>query len=303
MNSPFSRYHFKECVMLNRIRTPDNYRAKVGAAGVALVLVSVASSGQVTTQGRAAPPVADVLFVTAGDASPCGPVPALELEPVAPVVKDAPYSGVGVSEVITPLADGNRIVRKNVTRVFRDSRGRTRTEYELNAVGPFTLEEPGRAVVIFDAATSKRYVLHPAQKVVRVTAAVQSALPDSRPVVSGPPSTADIRVAAGTDLPGCGQFTKRLPEPVQLGERTIEGIPAAGTRLEFRIEAGEIGNELPIVVRAEHWMSSELGVVLESSHNDPLVGATRYKLTQIRRSEPDPGLFKVPADYTVRPGP
>jgi hypothetical protein len=287
--------------MLNRIRTPGNYRAKVSASGVALVLVSLASSGQVTPQGRAVPPVADVLFVTAGDASPCGPAPALELEPVAPVVKDAPYSGVGVSEVITPLADGNRIVRKNVTRVFRDSRGRTRTEYELNAVGPFTLEEPGRAVVIFDAATSKRYVLHPAQKVASLTAAVQSVRPDSQQV--GPASTADIREANGTDQPGCGKFTKRLPEPIHLGERIVEGIPAAGTRLEFRIEAGEIGNELPILVRAEHWMSSELGVVLESFHNDPLIGATHYKLTQIRRGEPDPGLFKVPADYTVRPAP
>jgi hypothetical protein len=286
--------------MLNRIRTPGNCRAKVGAASVALVLVSVASSGQVATQGKGVPPVADVLFVTAGEASPCGPVPALELELVAPVVKDAPYSGVGMSEVITPLADGNRIVRKNVTRVFRDSRGRTRTEYELNAVGPFTLEEPGRAVVIFDAAVSRRYVLHPAQKVMTVTTAVQSAPPDSRP--SGPASSTDIRVATGTDMPGCGQFTKRLPEPVHLGERTIEGIPASGSRLEFRIEAGEIGNELPILVRVEHWMSSELGVVLESSHNDPLIGATRYKLTQIRRGEPDPALFKVPVDYTVRPG-
>src|SRR5687768_5059814 len=59
----------------------------------------------------------------------------------AEVVEDAPYYGVGTTEMVNTLADGNRIVQKNTMRYYRDSAGRTRTEYQLAAVGPFTLDE------------------------------------------------------------------------------------------------------------------------------------------------------------------
>jgi hypothetical protein len=32
------------------------------------------------------------------------------------------------------------------------------------------------------------------------------------------------------------------------------------------------------------------------------MGETTYRLTNIDRSEPDPSLFQVPADYTVKEG-
>ena len=40
----------------------------------------------------------------------------------------APYSGEAVTETTQMLADGNRIARKSVTRIYRDSEGRTRRE-------------------------------------------------------------------------------------------------------------------------------------------------------------------------------
>lgn len=35
-------------------------------------------------------------------------------------------------------------------------------------------------------------------------------------------------------------------------------------------------------------------------HSDPRSGDTSYRLRNILRAEPDPGLFTVPADYTVQ---
>jgi hypothetical protein len=37
-----------------------------------------------------------------------------------------------------------------------------------------------------------------------------------------------------------------------------------------------------------------------SRNNDPLVGETVYRLTNITRSEPPRSLFEVPADYTIK---
>jgi hypothetical protein len=40
-----------------------------------------------------------------------------------------------------------------------------------------------------------------------------------------------------------------------------------------------------------------------SKSNDPRMGETSYKLTNIQRSEPAPSLFQPPDDYTVRDQP
>jgi hypothetical protein len=88
----------------------------------------------------------------------------------------------------------------------------------------------------------------------------------------------------------------------QLGTQTIEGVAAEGTRVTFTIAAGKIGNERPIVTVNERWYSQELQTVVLSKNSDPRMGETTYRLTNIDRSEPDPSLFQVPADYTVEEG-
>jgi hypothetical protein len=88
----------------------------------------------------------------------------------------------------------------------------------------------------------------------------------------------------------------------QLGAQTIEGVVAEGTRTTFTIAAGKIGNERPIVTVNERWYSQELQAVVLSKNSDPRMGETTYRLTNIDRSEPDPSLFQVPADYKVEEG-
>jgi hypothetical protein len=87
-----------------------------------------------------------------------------------------------------------------------------------------------------------------------------------------------------------------------LGGQIIEGVNAEGTRVTFTIAAGKIGNERPIVTVNERWYSPELQTVVLSKNSDPRMGETTYRLTNIVRSEPDPALFQVPADYTVNEG-
>jgi hypothetical protein len=90
-----------------------------------------------------------------------------------------------------------------------------------------------------------------------------------------------------------------------LGKQVVEGVEAEGTRTTITIPAGEIGNEQAINIVSERWYSPELQVIVMSKNNDPLVGETVYRLTNITRGEPSHSLFEVPADYTVKemPGP
>jgi hypothetical protein len=260
-------------------------------------------------------------------------------------VKDAPYSAVGTTEVVTTLADGNRIVRTNTMRYYRDSKGRTRTEYALGAIGPFTPDQAQSVVTITDPVESKRYVLHSAMKRAdifplpdanaRFTAVTgtmtgkggvvmysqkvvtspppKAALAERGTVAVAPPVMVMSRAAALPPVsPGfimqyaapasgedaCKPNAKPLPSPTALGERIIEGLKVTGTRMEFTIPSGAVGNEQPITVSSEQWFSPDLGVVVSSTHKDPMMGDTTYKLEQVSRAEPDQSLFTVPADYT-----
>lgn len=332
----------------------------LGCVPVAALALDAGGGATYTTVATTAPP---------GCAAP-GLSP---LEPTAEAVKGAPYSGVGTTEVVTTLADGNRITRTNTMRYFRDSAGRLRTEYQLGAIGPFVPEESQSIVTITDPVAGKRYVLTPGQKradvfdlsaekgtqamtgkaiVVPGTftsigapapglapasapvrgfrvfsqqrssrgagspssmmapgfAAASSSPADAGPARPSEPSTAAMPPAPAADVffvtqgpagAGCGApNTKPAPQAVSIGERRIEGLKVTGSRLEFTIGAGEVGNDQPITVRTDQWFSPELGVVVASTHNDPMIGEQTYRLEQINRAEPDPALFTVPADYT-----
>ena len=52
------------------------------------------------------------------------------------VVTGAPFSGVAVTESTQTLADGNHIVRKTQSNIFRDSQGRSRKEVTITGFAP-----------------------------------------------------------------------------------------------------------------------------------------------------------------------
>lgn len=85
-----------------------------------------------------------------------------------------------------------------------------------------------------------------------------------------------------------------------LGTRDFDGVRAEGKLRSYEIPAGEVGNRNPIVVASETWYAPELQVTVYSKHSDPRSGEYIYRLEGLKRGEPDPALFTVPADYTVR---
>lgn len=76
------------------------------------------------------------------------------------VVKGAPYSAQAVTETIQTLSDGNRIVNKSTTTVYRDSEGRTRREQSLRVIGPYAANvEPPQTIFINDPVSGVNYAL------------------------------------------------------------------------------------------------------------------------------------------------
>jgi len=66
------------------------------------------------------------------------------------------------------------------------------------------------------------------------------------------------------------------------------------------IPAGQIGNERPIEIVSETWYSPELHTMVVRKHSDPRVGETVFRLTEIKRTEPDAALFQAPAGMKMK---
>jgi hypothetical protein len=226
-----------------------------------------------------------------------------------PTVKGAPYSAQAVNEMVQVLADGNHITNTNSSTLYRDSQGRERRE-ETSASGAV------RSIFITDPVEGVSYTLMPNSKVAHKN--VQRTLAFNYSSGSGAGAGAgrgggnvtETRAFIMNDS-GTGPETffftnqevntsKAKPAIEHLGTQTIEGVSAEGTRTTVTIPAGQIGNELPIVIVTERWYSPELQVTVMNKRSDPRTGTTTYKLTNVNRSEPSPTLFQVPSDYTVK---
>ena len=76
------------------------------------------------------------------------------------VVKGAPYSAEAVTESVQLLGDGNRIVNKFTTTVYRDSEGRTRRDQTLKGLGVLgNGNEPLQTIFINDPVAGVTYSL------------------------------------------------------------------------------------------------------------------------------------------------
>ncbi len=242
---------------------------------------------------------------------------AIEAKPVA----NAPYSAEAVNETVQALPDGNRIVHRNVTRVYRDSAGRTRRE---------TLDSDGNVVFtsITDPASGNSYMFDQknhltsqskvafhwtqSEKVATGTATTVATtesggpvtmtftVPDKQNAEAGAVSHIVVRegvagsAAGGAHLHAASEAAKSDVVKEDLGEQTIEGVKATGKRTTTTIPAGAVGNEQPIRIVSEEWFSPELQVLLLTRHNDPRTGETTYRLSGISRTEPAKSLFEAP---------
>lgn len=250
--------------------------------------------------------------VTAGMLPPKAGMIAMHVEDTdTPSVKGVPFCATILTEHTQSFADGNRIHTSDTSTSCRDSEGRTRREAGLNLLGAGPQTAAPKLITIVDPVAGARYMLDPDNKV-----AHKMVLP-----MPGTPGTGDVALPAkgermmvyqnaGASEPhglSTNVFFRKVgpdsresaPNTQNLGDQTINGIQASGTRITTTIPSGKMGNDKPINVTSEQWYSSELKATVMTKHNDPWAGELKTEFTSVNTSEPDPSLFTVPSDYKI----
>ena len=227
-----------------------------------------------------------------------------EMAGAGEVVTAAPYTATATTESTQVLADGNKIVNKTSSFVARDSQGRTRRETELHRIGNLPVDAQ-KTVFINDPTTHTQYIFTPggeATKVVRSEGSWKEG-PQIIELGGQPERRSQKKVIVNVQNVREGQqSSKESDEQVKhedLGTQTIEGVSAQGKRETVTIPAGQIGNERPIEIVTETWFSPELHTLVLRKHSDPRMGDSTYRLTDIKRNEPDAALFQPPPGTKV----
>jgi hypothetical protein len=236
--------------------------------------------------------------------------------------KGSPFSADVVYEFTQVLGDENRIHRESHGKIFRDSQGRIRNEFEdqrpRTKMLQITIDDPvTETFVTLSPETLPKTAVINHMTVVRdaagrrigVGVAARSRAADSGPA-AGAVSPAELleRLKA---LQQAQQPVTRKTEQTplmkgrkgkveELGAKAIESFTASGVRFSITTPAGEIGNEKPLVTVNETWRSEELKAVLVSIYDNPQSGRRVMRLTNIQVGEPDSQLFQIPPDYAVR---
>lgn len=186
-----------------------------------------------------------------------------------PLVVGQPYSATHTLTMRRTQPNGGEATHATVTKLYRDSEGRTRRDL---------LDSDGDPTHSFITGTDGMVVaLDHRNRTYRRDGARRGTL--ARQV------SAQVTRSEGAK-----------PPVVQLGERDIEGVPVTGQRTTYRIKTRT--DSFDIVT--ESWMSKELGLALLVRNSDPK-GESVLAVSDLDRAEPDPALFVPPEAYQYKP--
>jgi len=203
-----------------------------------------------------------------------------------PPLLNAPFSAVVHTEWAKPLPGAGSYTLVNQRQVARDSQGRIYEERWLLVPKGGRYESVMNIIQVADPNAHTLYNCFLLRLPHRCTLQkfAERALTSYAPPV----------LPTG-HLQGDNGFT--LHE--SLGTRSIQGIETVGTRDTTTFNPGAFGNDRAFDVTREFWAATELGINLLSVLDDPRIGRQTFTLTDLNLTEPDPGLFELPAGYQI----
>jgi hypothetical protein len=223
---------------------------------------------------------------TVMSAIPCG-----WSAPMLPVTFTASWKTTAVQK----RADGVVVTYVSLLKVAQDNTGRSYRETHLpkssteNTPDRFFvyLSDPGRdATINWNSDTKEAVIFHKRNP---------------------PQPTRPSPLSAAASSNDCPQMPPPQPPSSEssvehLGPKMINGLEATGTRFNSINSPAATGSEKPVIsVIEEFWSSPEYGVAVLHTvkHlNGDLI--TREELVSFESGTPDPAVFEIPADYTVR---
>jgi hypothetical protein len=204
-----------------------------------------------------------IAVATAVHAQDARPLASIGGPFTGPPVLGAPFSADATTTITQTRHDGTQTTRSGVARYYRDARGRVRVEQDVTD----GMGGPQRLIVVDpDPGDRRVYALHPADRVIGLR----------------PRSFIARLFNDGTSLAVPHRFT---PEQAS----RVKELTFAGYRI-FRVDARHA---------VESIESPDLRLLVASRYVEPGVGTFEYRLTNIRREEPEAHLFELPPDYRL----
>lgn len=219
-------------------------------------------------------------------------------------VKSLPFSATETTTREQTLSDGTVIKTTVEVQLARDSEGRMRAE---SALKPDASGNPrGRVVALWNPNDGKAVTWisgNPTATFASVTHLPESQLNSFLSTLasnSSAPQTGQ-RVPLQRSGPLAASLSQNSAnrQTESLSAQTIAGVEATGTRTTQLIPAGTVDNDRDFTVVSEIWTSADLKTTVRQLSSDPRTGTVTTELSNIDRSEPDPALFKPPANVKV----
>ena len=207
-------------------------------------------------------------------------------------VTGCPFSAAVEMTLTQTLADGTYIQRTTRTRSYRDSLGRIRYESFAPAEAGQEASETPSLIEIFDPVAGFQYFILTDRSTAYRRPIIAPAITPTLPA-----NNQSSVAARSASRPAESDGSKAVIE--DLGTQWMVGQSVTGSRFVETIPVGVGGNDRELKVVSEWWRSPDIDLVLLQKTSDPRSGDNEKRVTNLVLSEPDPSLFRVPADYAV----
>jgi len=206
-------------------------------------------------------------------------------KPQTPVV-GLPFSADQKVSIVQHLANGTLLKSEVQGHAYRSAAGVER----FDGVTASTPDHPDPATMVYILDRTKHTAVFLNSKL--KTATVEHLAADASVSIKFLP------------LPASGSQSQLIKPAdlvtTDLGKRTRGMMTLTGKRVTGTIAAGAIGNDQPLSVITEVWVSPELKLIVEEVERNPFSGERTLELSNIHEEEPDPALFEIPEGYTVK---
>jgi hypothetical protein len=202
-----------------------------------------------------------------------------------PMIAHAPFSLTLATEWTRPMNNGGTYTVVNSRPIKRDSVGRLYQERWLLSPKGSNIPSQMSWIQIADPTTHTLCQCSPRQKVCEL-------LTLSTFAMNG--RFDPTRLKSGPLRNGKGTFTHD-----DLGAAFFAGLPVHEYRDTTTLNAGAMGNDLPMSTVRLYRFSTELALNLSSVLDTPSLGKQMFSVTEISTSEPDASFFQPPQGYKV----
>jgi hypothetical protein len=203
-------------------------------------------------------------------------VPGIIVSPVP----NLPFSGRDNIEWTRKLDDGSSLTQHLDAVVARDSQGRIYRETHSFVAAGSNQKSPLREFIIYDREARTRTACNVSSR--RCEVSLYN------------PATNRAEPPVGPSPDGKSVLARE-----SLGNSVVENLSVVGTRETLTTAAGAVGNTQPLVSTREFWYSPELQINVSVTRQSPTEGTQAIQLLEVSRSDPDPALFQIPAEYQI----